>query len=365
MNPAVRNTPPKQFPLIQEMLKNNLSMVYYGDFSDKVNDTLIPFTESLIGQAEAGLFIRKRAFYILVECIQNISRHHAQVKKSTTIPREIFMVKEKGCRFNIAFGNVLKTENVTNLQSKLDKLNQLSEKAINAYYKNILKENVLTHKGGAGLGLIEIARKSGNKTRFHFKELNKTYSFFSMETNVNNTVGQGGFPDFDGLGEVEKLLNYYREHHFGLLLKSPFGFHSLSQVVSVINYLNNLDKQNFITNDQMADYLSEVQFFLKELFFSNSDTISETMVFHFERIGKNKDFCILWLSPNKIAGKNSGILQQMLPDVKDKNKTENSANKAFKEALRRLSQNTRRVISLSELPFDAKTTLFALQIPVA
>ena len=130
MNAVVRNTVPNQFPLIREMMKNNLFMVYYGDFSDKVNDTLIPFTESLIGQAEAGLFIRKRAFYILVECIQNINRHHALVKKSATIPREIFLVKEKGRRFNIVLGNVLKNENVVSLQSKLDKLNQLSEKAI-------------------------------------------------------------------------------------------------------------------------------------------------------------------------------------------------------------------------------------------
>jgi len=365
MKAAFNNTPEVQYPLIREMIQNNLSMVYYGNFSDKVNDTLIPFAESLLGQAEAELMIRKRAFYILVECIQNINRHHAHVKKSDTIPREIFMVRERDKRFDIALGNVLKSENVKRLHSKLSKLNQLSEKAINAYYKNILKENVLTHRGGAGLGLIEVARKSGSKTRFHFEELNKKYSFFSMETRVNNTVAKKEFPEFDGLNDIEKLLKYYRNHHFGLLLKSPFGFYSLSQVVSVINYLNNLDEQHFITDDQMADYLSEVQFFLKELFFIDSNSFSESQVFLFDRIDKKKDFCIIWLSSNKVAGKNYRILQQSLPENTLEKHAGNFGNLAFKEALRRLSQKTSRNINLLKFPFKSDTTLFSLQIPLS
>jgi len=365
MNPSVNNSKPKQFPLIREMMENNLSMIYYGDFSDKVNDTLIPFAESLIGQAEAGLMIRKRAFYILVECIQNVNRYHARVVKTKSIPREIFMVKEKGTRFNIALGNVIKSSDVKSLQSKITKLNHLSQYAIVQYYKSILKENILTHKGGAGLGLIEIARKSGNKIKFHFKELDEKYSYFSMETNVNDSAKQIDYPDFNGLGDVEQLVHYYKDHHFGLLLKSPFGFHSLSQVVSVINYLNNLDEQHFITNDQMADYLSEVQFFLKELFFDGIDSASETMVFHFERIGKEKRFGILWLSPNTQAGKCNRILQKSLPGKSLKNQTDNTTNLAFKEALKRLSRNAHRNITLSKVPFNSETTLFALYIPIS
>jgi hypothetical protein len=43
-----------------------------------------------------------------------------------------------------------------------------------------MKEGVLSSKGGAGLGLIDIARKTGNKLVYHFLPISDTLSFFLL-----------------------------------------------------------------------------------------------------------------------------------------------------------------------------------------
>ena len=48
-----------------------------------------------------------------------------------------------------------------------------------------MKMGKLSAKGGAGLGFIDIARKSGNKLEYFFKEINSYSSFFILTTKVS------------------------------------------------------------------------------------------------------------------------------------------------------------------------------------
>ena len=52
-------------------------------------------------------------------------------------------------------------------------------------YKFILNHQKLTAKGGGGLGLVDIARKTGHKIEYSFSEINKDYYFFNLEILVS------------------------------------------------------------------------------------------------------------------------------------------------------------------------------------
>ena len=52
-------------------------------------------------------------------------------------------------------------------------------------YKFILNHQRISAKGGGGLGLVDIARKTGNKLEYSFKEYNDKYSFFYLDILVN------------------------------------------------------------------------------------------------------------------------------------------------------------------------------------
>jgi hypothetical protein len=51
-------------------------------------------------------------------------------------------------------------------------------------YKFILNHQKLSAKGGGGLGLVDIARKTGNKLKYNFEAVSDDYFFFSLDVIV-------------------------------------------------------------------------------------------------------------------------------------------------------------------------------------
>ena len=63
------------------------------------------------------------------------------------------------------------------LKDKIDKINSLSQDELKDMYKFILNHQKLTAKGGGGLGLVDIARKTGNKLDYKFHNSTKIIIF--------------------------------------------------------------------------------------------------------------------------------------------------------------------------------------------
>ena len=53
------------------------------------------------------------------------------------------------------------------------------------YYQDVLSNGTLSEKGTAGLGMIDIARKSGNKLEYQFLPINDTNSFFCLNIKID------------------------------------------------------------------------------------------------------------------------------------------------------------------------------------
>jgi hypothetical protein len=67
----------------------------------------------------------------------------------------------------------------------LEEVNNLSPDELKEYYRQSLSETEFTEKGGAGLGIIEMARKSGHKLKYEFTKINNEYSFFSLTITIH------------------------------------------------------------------------------------------------------------------------------------------------------------------------------------
>ena len=74
---------------------------------------------------------------------------------------------------------------VQSLQSKIDKVNSLSKEELAVYYREVLSSNELSEKGGAGLGIIDLARKSGNKIAYEFNAVDGNFTFFTLIVTID------------------------------------------------------------------------------------------------------------------------------------------------------------------------------------
>jgi len=161
-----------------------IQLVYHGKLTSEKADALINIFEHLLGQNEARLKIQKRALYVLVEALQNVIKHQAKPDSPLTNSGGTLTFQYMDRQFIFTLKNLIETSHVEALRKKIDILNRMTREELNKYYKKILKNDVLTDKGGAGLGLIEIARKSKNLLQYDFQKTDETYSYFYLNIQV-------------------------------------------------------------------------------------------------------------------------------------------------------------------------------------
>jgi hypothetical protein len=144
--------------------------------------------ESKMDAYEEKPKVKRKVFNVLVECLQNLY-HHIDKDIVTINVKEfdksaLLMIAKNKDNYQIMTGNYMETKNVNDLKSKLDLVNSLNKEELKAYYKEILNDGNRSEKGTAGLGMIDIARKSGQKLEYYFLEIDEKTSFFSLTVKI-------------------------------------------------------------------------------------------------------------------------------------------------------------------------------------
>jgi hypothetical protein len=69
----------------------------------------------------------------------------------------------------------------------LETVNNLEMPELKDYYNNIISNTEISERGGAGLGLVDMAIKSGNKLRYNVYEYDNEKSLFTLNITLNET----------------------------------------------------------------------------------------------------------------------------------------------------------------------------------
>ena len=168
-----------------KMMTERLMFVYRGVVTSENSTSLLMLLEKEMESSEFGFLGRKRLFMFVLESLQNVSRHgdrndHAEMSLV------VYSKTDNG--YTVSTGNVIETELIENLRSKLDEINNLKSSEIRSVYRQMLSSAEFSSKGGAGLGLIEMAKKTGNKLDYDFIKLDNKLSYFVL----SKTVDAGG-----------------------------------------------------------------------------------------------------------------------------------------------------------------------------
>jgi hypothetical protein len=108
------------------------------------------------------------------------------MKAGSLISRSaIFMISRDDNHYSVMTGNPILKDKVAQLSKNLEELNSLDKDGLKEMYKAIIKNTTISEKGGAGLGFIDMARKSGEKLEFQFPEMDTYYAFFCVKVNIS------------------------------------------------------------------------------------------------------------------------------------------------------------------------------------
>lgn len=172
------------YELFSIMTENEVILIYQGMFDQQMIKTVTNMTESKLDKEQVAESIRKKVFNIMIEALQNICKHQFAEGAPNQNP---FMVISRNDEFyNIITGNVVHDSKKEILQNKIDQVNALDKEGLKELYKQVRLNSTISDVGGAGLGFIDMARKSENKLEYRFYSVNPEHSFFVMHSKVSN-----------------------------------------------------------------------------------------------------------------------------------------------------------------------------------
>lgn len=171
------------YDFYQTMKSNKVILIYEGFVTHEIVKAFSSLTGANIEREEEDANTQKKVFYVLVECLENISKH----SDATDIEfgRGVFIVTQSEDKYMITTGNTIDNNKVEYLKNMLNNINSLDQEGIKQLYKTQLKEGSLSEKGGAGLGFISIVKKTGEKLDFSFLPLDSDKSFFILNSTVS------------------------------------------------------------------------------------------------------------------------------------------------------------------------------------
>jgi hypothetical protein len=129
----------------------------------------------------------KRVYSILVECLENISKHTPKNISDNHRKLPYISAGEWDDSISIYAGNPVLREKEDLLANRLNKVNNMNPEELNILYEKILnRESRLSENGaGAGLGFILMKLKSGKKIDYTFTRINDNLSLFEIQISVN------------------------------------------------------------------------------------------------------------------------------------------------------------------------------------
>jgi hypothetical protein len=174
---------------LSDQSNGNIILFYKGNVDSDVINHVLDTVEDKMVEVNEQSKLRKKIYNVLVESLQNLYHHVDRVPEDfedqTSEKFGLLVVKKVDSGYKIITGNFVQTENVEKLEEKIKRINRSSHEELKELYKFILNHQRISAKGGGGLGLVDIARKTGNKLEYTFKEYNDKYSFFYLNILVS------------------------------------------------------------------------------------------------------------------------------------------------------------------------------------
>jgi len=213
-----------------------ISIAYFGVFNDDITNLLIDLNNDYLNRKTEFSKTTKKTSFLIAESFQNIIRHRIiERDKITDIQynKEFYQISifNEGVQINSA--NVINRNVVFELNDSIEHINTLSQEELKKLKLQLLEHGKVSNKGGAGLGLIEIVRKTKLPLQKMFFPLTNDFSLLLLGIMFPFEKKQNSNPI-----KIEKVGQFYRnlvENGTLLLYKGDFSDASNSVIIDILH----------------------------------------------------------------------------------------------------------------------------------
>lgn len=128
---------------------------HHGPLDHHHIEELLAISEAESIALADGVSTRKRMMNVLVEGLENIRRHALQTHRDAGFALLVRTVTG----YTITFGNAVPLATAALLTHRIGILNEMDDTDLKEHYLKLLANSARSDQGGAGLGLLTMARK--------------------------------------------------------------------------------------------------------------------------------------------------------------------------------------------------------------
>lgn len=153
-----------------------------------VNDLLSQLWQHL-NNKKIPVSITKKVYSVATECLENIYKY-ADTDGNDTLKFDAWCDDQ---HIYIDAENILKHVKIAKLEYNIDLVNSLDKIELKKLFKHKIQTRKISELGGAGLGLIIIARKIDGKISYRINDINAHYALFSFSAKISILASEDNF----------------------------------------------------------------------------------------------------------------------------------------------------------------------------
>jgi len=171
--------------------KQGIIFAYSGPVTEAVLSGVGEAIKQKLVIDDADTKTLRSVFAVFVEQMQNMIHYSAEKVPSREIELPfsemrygILTIGREGDDYVIHGGNLVARSDVSRLRERLSKIRSMNKEELRAVRKERLRGAPEEGSKGAGLGLMEIARRASKPIEFDFSDVDDEYAFYTIKASV-------------------------------------------------------------------------------------------------------------------------------------------------------------------------------------
>jgi hypothetical protein len=170
----------------QELEDQGIIFSFSGPMSHDIIEGIGSAIRVKISEGENGdRNVALKVFSIFVEQVENVINYSVEKEPTDSdMSFGIVVVGKNDESYFISGGNKIPNQKVQQLETTLSKLVQMDKDELKAFYKEKRRAAKEGDSKGAGIGFIEMARKSTKPIEYNFIPIDSDHSFFTIKISI-------------------------------------------------------------------------------------------------------------------------------------------------------------------------------------
>jgi hypothetical protein len=185
--PAKKETKEAEISPIEKeysIQESGILLDYHGQVNSDTFELIISKLKQSKDYEALNKTTGKKVYAIFIECLENISRHSFRNSGDINLSEPYLSVRKQENEVIIIAVNPVSENNKNELVSRLSQINMSDEESLQALYDKRINRELKDDENSAGLGLIIMALKSGNRIKYSFESTDYNYSIFEIQISV-------------------------------------------------------------------------------------------------------------------------------------------------------------------------------------